>query len=79
MRNDSDSRRILTTHVGSLPRPAPLLAMMQARANGCAVDDHQFAGPRLQSGEDTHQDIEPGLGPEEVLDEAVGGRDLGLA
>ena len=30
--------RILTTHVGSLPRPADLLAMNDAKANGRAVD-----------------------------------------
>ena len=43
MRNDSDSRRILTTHVGSLPRPAPLLELLQARANDREVDDQQLA------------------------------------
>ena len=30
--------RILTTHTGSLPRPADLLAMIQAREAGQAVD-----------------------------------------
>ena len=30
--------RILTTHVGSLPRPDDLVAMMQARENGAAFD-----------------------------------------
>jgi 5-methyltetrahydropteroyltriglutamate--homocysteine methyltransferase len=31
--------RIITTHVGSLPRPASLVAVMQARAEGRAVDE----------------------------------------
>jgi 5-methyltetrahydropteroyltriglutamate--homocysteine methyltransferase len=34
--------RILTTHVGSLPRPDDLLAMMQARKAGEPVDDAAF-------------------------------------
>ena len=34
--------RILTTHVGSLPRPADLLAMVQARLRGEPVDDGAF-------------------------------------
>ena len=37
------TERILTTHTGSLPRPADLLAMVRARANGETVDDAQFA------------------------------------
>jgi 5-methyltetrahydropteroyltriglutamate--homocysteine methyltransferase len=39
----SSSERILTTHVGSLPRPDDLWAMMQARAGGGGVDDATFA------------------------------------
>jgi 5-methyltetrahydropteroyltriglutamate--homocysteine methyltransferase len=35
--------RILTTHVGSLPRPADLLAMLRARERGEAQDAHAFA------------------------------------
>ena len=35
--------RILTTHVGSLPRPADLLAMNDARANGRAFDPAAWA------------------------------------
>ena len=30
----SDSNRILTTHVGSLPRPVELLDLMKAKAQG---------------------------------------------
>jgi 5-methyltetrahydropteroyltriglutamate--homocysteine methyltransferase len=37
MRKSAD--RILTTHVGSLPRPADLLAMMSARQRGEAVNE----------------------------------------
>ena len=38
--------RILTTHVGSLPRPADLLAQVMAQEVGEAVDEAAFA-PRL--------------------------------
>jgi 5-methyltetrahydropteroyltriglutamate--homocysteine methyltransferase len=34
--------RILTTHTGSLPRPADLLEMVRGRANGQPVDDAAF-------------------------------------
>ena len=40
--------RILTTHVGSLPRPADLLAMNDARANGRDVDPAVW-GARVKS------------------------------
>src|ERR1043166_7903731 len=39
--------RILTTHVGSLPRPADLLSMVRARASGGAVDEASY-GARLR-------------------------------
>ncbi len=35
--------RILTTHVGSLPRPDDLVAMMQARMDGAPVDDASYS------------------------------------
>src|SRR5438067_1390849 len=35
--------RILTTHVGSLPRPPDLLAMLEAREQGRPVDEAAFA------------------------------------
>ena len=38
--------RILTTHVGSLPRPPDLLAVLEARERGEAIDEQAFA-PRL--------------------------------
>ena len=37
------SQTILTTHVGSLPRPPALLEVMQARAEGKPSDDKAFA------------------------------------
>src|SRR5688572_18130797 len=42
------TERILTTHTGSLPRPADLLAMIQAREAGQAVDAAAF-GARVES------------------------------
>jgi 5-methyltetrahydropteroyltriglutamate--homocysteine methyltransferase len=41
MRRSTD--RILTTHVGSLPRPADLYAMIEAKQEGGAIDDAAFA------------------------------------
>ena len=38
--------RILTTHVGSLPRPPDLLALLEARERGEAIDQ-QVSAPRL--------------------------------
>jgi 5-methyltetrahydropteroyltriglutamate--homocysteine methyltransferase len=35
--------RILTTHVGSLPRPPDLLALLEARERGEAVEETAFA------------------------------------
>src|SRR5580700_984574 len=35
--------RILTTHVGSLPRPTALLNLLKARFEGVAVDQDQYA------------------------------------
>ena len=37
------TERILTTHVGSLPRPPDLLAMIQAKEQGAALDTDAFA------------------------------------
>ena len=34
--------RILTTHVGSLPRPADLIAMVRAKLRGEAVDPQAY-------------------------------------
>ena len=35
--------RILTTHVGSLPRPDDLFAMMLAKMDGKALDEKTYA------------------------------------
>ena len=35
--------RILTTHVGSLPRPPELLALLEARERGELIDEEAFA------------------------------------
>jgi 5-methyltetrahydropteroyltriglutamate--homocysteine methyltransferase len=37
------AERILTTHVGSLPRPDDLMALMQAKAEGKSVDETAYA------------------------------------
>lgn len=42
------TERILTTHTGSLPRPADLLALIQARENGEPIDEAAF-GSRVAS------------------------------
>jgi 5-methyltetrahydropteroyltriglutamate--homocysteine methyltransferase len=42
------TERILTTHVGSLPRPPDLLAMLQAKEAGAACDPQAFAA-RLEA------------------------------
>ena len=34
--------RILTTHAGSLPRPAPLTALYAARSNGQEIDEDEL-------------------------------------
>jgi 5-methyltetrahydropteroyltriglutamate--homocysteine methyltransferase len=39
-----DLHRILTTHVGSLPRPADLLERLRARGRGEPIDEQAFAG-----------------------------------
>jgi 5-methyltetrahydropteroyltriglutamate--homocysteine methyltransferase len=40
---------VLTTHAGSLPRPDALLALMQARVRGEAVDERAYAGAVRQA------------------------------
>ena len=37
------TERILTTHVGSLPRPDDLFELMLARMDGNAVDEQAYA------------------------------------
>src|SRR5690348_13249249 len=47
MKHSTD--RILTTHVGSLPRPAALIAMVRAKLRGEAVDPDAYASVLKQS------------------------------
>ena len=42
MRLGRSSQRILTTHVGSLPRPKDLLDLMKAKLAGAALDDEAY-------------------------------------
>ena len=46
MKHSTD--RILTTHVGSLPRPHDLLDMLKQRLDGAAVDQRAFANKLSQ-------------------------------
>jgi 5-methyltetrahydropteroyltriglutamate--homocysteine methyltransferase len=41
--------RILTTHVGSLPRPEGLVALLRARHHGQSIDDGAFTAARRQA------------------------------
>lgn len=60
MRHSTD--RILTTHVGSLPRPHDLLDVLKARLNGEAVDEAVFARKLSQSVEDmVGKQVEAGI------------------
>jgi 5-methyltetrahydropteroyltriglutamate--homocysteine methyltransferase len=60
MRSSTD--RILTTHVGSLPRPDDLFEMMLARMDGKPVDQAAYAA-RVQSAvdESVRQQVDAGL------------------
>ena len=64
--------RILTTHVGSLPRPADLLAMMDAKEAGKGFDAATH-GKRLTSavGEIVHKQVELGI---DVIDDGEYGK-----
>ena len=42
------SDRILTTHVGSLPRPARLIELNHARSHNGDVDDTDYGPPSLR-------------------------------
>jgi 5-methyltetrahydropteroyltriglutamate--homocysteine methyltransferase len=42
MQIKTSHERVLTSHVGSLPHPDDLWAMMQARASGGAVDEATY-------------------------------------
>ena len=54
--------RILTTHIGSLPRPDDLFEMMLARMDGKAVDAAAYAARLQQAVDDcVHQQVDAGL------------------
>src|SRR5277367_3604241 len=54
--------RILTTHVGSLPRPDDLFEMMLARMDGTAVDEKAYAERvRLAVKDSVKQQVDAGL------------------
>src|ERR1700687_1361717 len=56
------TERILTTHVGSLPRPDDLFEMMQARMDGKAVDERGYAERvRTAFKQSVRQQVEAGL------------------
>src|SRR3954451_21686256 len=64
--------RILTTHVGSLPRPADLLDMMQAKEAGRGFDEAKYS-KRLRSavGEIVQKQAELGI---DVVDDGEYGK-----
>jgi 5-methyltetrahydropteroyltriglutamate--homocysteine methyltransferase len=64
--------RILTTHAGSLPRPADLLAMMQAEGAGQSRDRQSYT-TRVRSAvaEVVHKQVEHGL---DVIDDGEMGK-----
>src|SRR5712691_10325081 len=56
------AERILTTHVGSLPRPDDLMAMMQAKAEGKSVDETAYAATlRRAVADSVRRPVETGL------------------
>ncbi|HKC43310.1 MAG TPA: hypothetical protein VKC64_05745, partial [Burkholderiales bacterium] len=64
--------RILTTHVGSLPRPPDLLAAMRARARGEPGDPEAYAARvRAAVGEIVGKQVELGV---DVVDDGEMGK-----
>ena len=58
----SSAERILTTHVGSLPRPPALLDLLLAREEGRAVDESDFETRAAEAVDDIlRQQIESGI------------------
>lgn len=66
------TERILTTHAGSLPRPADLLQMVRAKARGEPVDEPKLAS-RIKEAvtEIVHQQVDAGL---DVIDDGEFGK-----
>src|SRR5499426_2929887 len=52
------SERFLTTHTGSLPRPADLIRMMFAKEEGVPVDPAALVGKQIEAGIDLVNDGE---------------------
>src|SRR5499426_1701322 len=52
------SERFLTTHTGSLPRPADLIRMMFAKEEGVPVDPAALVGKQIEAGIDLINDGE---------------------
>src|SRR5499426_799378 len=52
------SERFLTTHTGSLPRPADLIRMMFAKEEGVPVDPAEVVGKQIEAGIDLVNDGE---------------------
>jgi len=70
MKHSTD--RILTTHVGSLPRPAPLIAMVRAKLRGEAVDPDAYAKVLKQSvGEIVRKQVDLGV---DIIDDGECGK-----
>ena len=70
MKRSSD--RILTTHVGSLPRPADLLAVVQAKEQGTPVDDKAHAARlRAAVAEIVQKQVELGI---DIIDDGEFGK-----
>src|SRR5438093_780513 len=43
----TSTNRILTTHVGSIPRPESITTLLRARVSGQTIDEAQLAGREL--------------------------------
>ena len=66
------TNRILTTHAGSLPRPADLLAMSEARQDGKPVDDAAYEARLVQAvGEIVRKQAELGI---DIVDDGEFGK-----
>src|SRR5262245_54668913 len=66
------SERILTTHVGSLPRPPDLLAMVEARQQGKPIDEQAHARRLREAvGEVVRKQVELGV---DVIDDGEFGK-----
>lgn len=69
---ERSSDRILTTHAGSLPRPADLLQMIQAKERGQAYDPQAHAARvRRAVAEIVHKQVELGL---DIVDDGEMGK-----